>query len=175
MTAFRTPAPALAATTAVLAALCVTLVVTLGGDTFPEDAALLSYQYGACWLLFGGAALALRKVPVRAVAAVVLTGGIAVAVTGLVSPPTTSTDSSRYAWDGRVQAAGISPYDHTPADPALAALRDPWLFPVGPACADHERPGLAAPEDPARAARRLGAPRRRPRPARPGRVRPVAR
>ncbi|MFE9250546.1 glycosyltransferase family 87 protein [Streptomyces sp. NPDC007088] len=148
MTALRTPALALAATTAALAALCVTLVVTLGGNAFHEDAELLSYQYGACWLLFGGAALALRHVPLRAVAAVVLTGGIAVTVTGLVSPPTTSTDSYRYVWDGRVQAAGISPYDHAPADPALAALRDPWLFPVGPVCAGRERPGIAAPEDP---------------------------
>src|SRR5690606_2912874 len=49
-------------------------------------------------------------------------------------PPSSSTDSFRYAWDGRVQAAGISPYDHPPADPALAGLRDDWLFP--PECGE---------------------------------------
>lgn len=133
----------------ILAALVTTLVVTLRGNAFHRDPEELSYQYGACWLLFGGAAWSLRLVPARAVTALVLAGGLAVAVTGLVSPPTTSTDSYRYVWDGRVQSAGISPYDHAPADPALAALRDPWLFPVGArACAGPERPHVTAAGEP---------------------------
>ena len=33
-----------------------------------------------------------------------------------------------------MQAAGVSPYRHAPLDPALAPLRDPWLFPVGTSC-----------------------------------------
>jgi hypothetical protein len=32
-------------------------------------------------------------------------------------------------WDGRVQAAGINPYLHVPADPALASLRDGAIYP----------------------------------------------
>jgi alpha-1,6-mannosyltransferase len=40
-----------------------------------------------------------------------------------------STDIYRYIWDGRVQAAGINPYVHVPADPALAALRDAAIYP----------------------------------------------
>ena len=43
--------------------------------------------------------------------------------------PFLSTDIYRYIWDGRVQAAGINPYAHVPADPALAALRDAAIYP----------------------------------------------
>ena len=38
--------------------------------------------------------------------------------------PPRSTDVHRYAWDARVQANGINPYRHAPADPALTGLRD---------------------------------------------------
>ena len=47
----------------------------------------------------------------------------------IVSPPFLSTDIYRYLWDGRVQAAGINPYRYLPADPALASLRDPTVYP----------------------------------------------
>ena len=40
-----------------------------------------------------------------------------------------STDINRYVWDGRVQGAGINPYGHIPADPALAFLRDDEIYP----------------------------------------------
>lgn len=47
----------------------------------------------------------------------------------LTLEPLLSTDIYRYIWDGRVQAAGINPYRHIPADPALAALRDTAIYP----------------------------------------------
>jgi Glycosyl transferase family 2/Glycosyltransferase family 87 len=43
--------------------------------------------------------------------------------------PVLSDDLHRYAWDARVQAAGISPYRYAPVDPALAALRDDEVWP----------------------------------------------
>ncbi|MEU4836334.1 glycosyltransferase 87 family protein [Streptosporangium sp. NPDC023615] len=89
----------------------------------------LSWWYACAWALFPAALWLARGLTGRRAGAWVVAGGIAVAATGLAAPPSTSTDSYRYAWDGRVQAAGFSPYDHAPADPALAALRDPWLFP----------------------------------------------
>ncbi|MFC5824776.1 glycosyltransferase 87 family protein [Nonomuraea insulae] len=107
----------LAALTAVLAAI------------FHAAPAGLPWWYAAAWALFAAAVWALRGVPGAAAGPLVLAGGLALIVTGLLGPPATSTDSFRYAWDGRVQSAGLSPYDHAPADPALAALRDPWLFP----------------------------------------------
>lgn len=90
----------------------------------------LLWWYAAGWALFAAALWLARGLSGRRLAFWVVAGGIAVSATGLVAPPSTSTDSYRYAWDGRVQAAGFSPYDYAPADPALAALRDPWLFPA---------------------------------------------
>ncbi|MGC5012940.1 glycosyltransferase 87 family protein [Streptosporangium sp. DT93] len=89
----------------------------------------LPWWYACGWGLFPAALWLARGLPGRRAGVWVVAGGIAVTATGLAAPPSTSTDSYRYAWDGRVQAAGFSPYDHAPADPALAALRDPWLFP----------------------------------------------
>jgi alpha-1,6-mannosyltransferase len=43
------------------------------------------------------------------------------------SPPTLSDDIYRYAWDGRVQLAGLSPYTHTPKDPALRQFKSPGV------------------------------------------------
>ncbi|MFE2880043.1 glycosyltransferase 87 family protein [Streptomyces roseus] len=123
-----------------LCALVAALVCTVRYDGNFTDPLGLSWRYAACWALFAVALLALRRVPGRLVVPLVLAGAFAVAATGLVAQPRTSTDSYRYAWDGRVQAAGISPYDHTPQDPALARLRDPWLFPSGAAaCAGPDR------------------------------------
>ncbi|MBI5631305.1 MAG: DUF2029 domain-containing protein [Elusimicrobia bacterium] len=41
-------------------------------------------------------------------------------------PPMISTDVYRYAWDGRVQLAGINPYLHAPSSAELASLRASW-------------------------------------------------
>jgi hypothetical protein len=40
-----------------------------------------------------------------------------------------SSDVYRYLWDGRVQLAGVNPYRHAPAAPALADLRDRETYP----------------------------------------------
>lgn len=147
-----------AGTTLVLSAgvtgLTAVLVLTVRFGGRHPDAVGPAWWYLASWALFAGTVVALRRVPARHVSALVLLGGIAVAVAGLAAAPTTSTDSYRYAWDGRVQAAGISPYDHAPADPALARLRDTWLFPTGAACAGPDH----APVPPASACTRINRP-----------------
>nr|WNW42166.1 hypothetical protein RKE32_33815 [Streptomyces sp. Li-HN-5-13] len=111
---------------------CLVLTFTTGG-TLGNRPPLYGW-YAADALLFGGALLLLRRVPERQVARLVLAGGVLVAATGLLVPPRTSDDAHRYVWDGRVQAAGISPYAHAPQDPALAPLRDPGLFPADDGC-----------------------------------------
>lgn len=63
-------------------------------------------------------------------------------VPGLMHAPITSTDAYRYAWDGRVQLSGSSPYSHVPLDDALARLRDPVLF---PGLSPDERSGVTGP------------------------------
>ncbi|MFF2122573.1 glycosyltransferase 87 family protein [Kitasatospora sp. NPDC058184] len=113
-----------------LAALVSALALTVtDGGSVP-----LAVWYLLDTALFAVAVLLLRRVPGRLVAPLVLVGAVAVAAVGLLAPPRTSDDAYRYVWDGRVQAAGISPYAHTPDDPALARLRDPGLFPVGDGC-----------------------------------------
>ncbi|MEU8840465.1 glycosyltransferase 87 family protein [Streptomyces roseus] len=136
----RTPLRLCALPVLALGGLVAALVWTVRYDGNFTDPLGLSWRYAACWALFAVALLALRRVPGRLVVPLVLAGAFAVAATGLVAEPRTSTDSYRYAWDGRVQAAGVSPYDHAPQDPALARLRDPWLFPTGAAaCAGPDR------------------------------------
>jgi hypothetical protein len=107
---------------AALAALAAVLVVTVSGP--PR----LGW-YLAAWALSGAALLAARRLPERRLGPLVVAGGIVLAATGLTAPPSSSTDAYRYVWDGQVQAAGISPYAYPPSDPALAGVRDPWLFP----------------------------------------------
>jgi len=67
------------------------------------------------------------KAPGRALLAIIV---IALAMRALLLPGTpVSTDIFRYIWDGRVQAAGISPYLHLPANEALQHLRDDAIYP----------------------------------------------
>ncbi|MFJ8438800.1 hypothetical protein [Kitasatospora griseola] len=126
----RAVLPCALALTALTASLALT--VTVGGTL--ADRARLPLWYAVDAALFALALLLLRKAPDRQVAPLVLAGSVLVAAAGLLALPRTSDDAYRYVWDGRVQAAGVSPYAHTPDDPALRRLRDPGLFPVGDRC-----------------------------------------
>ncbi|MBA8990916.1 hypothetical protein FHW23_002181 [Curtobacterium pusillum] len=81
------------------------------------------------WTVFAGAVLALRFVPTRWMTWLVVGGAVVIGLAAILGPPNTSTDSARYAWDGIVQHAGVSPYAHTPQSNALSGLRPDWLFP----------------------------------------------
>ncbi|MFL5996389.1 MAG: glycosyltransferase 87 family protein [Streptomyces sp.] len=130
----KRPTVRLAVTAVLLAALTAVVIDTLhAGDNHSAPARLLA-GYAVAWVLFAAAVRSVRKVPPRAATVLVLIGAAAVAVAGLSAPPRTSDDMYRYAWDGRVQAAGISPYAYPPAAPELAHLRDAWLFPTEGAC-----------------------------------------
>ncbi|MGV9382305.1 glycosyltransferase 87 family protein [Nonomuraea sp. NPDC003707] len=128
-----------AGTAVLLAALVGTLAAAIGGDVVPADRHGLFWPYALAWAFFCAATWAVRGLPTRQAMCLMIVGGIAVTATGLLAPPATSTDSYRYAWDGRVQAAGVSPYDHAPAEAALAPLRDLWLFPRGAGCEGPDR------------------------------------
>lgn len=79
----------------------------------------------AAWLLVGRGVE--RALDHRALVAILV---LAAAMRALLIPaPPVSTDIYRYVWDGRVQAAGVNPYLHVPADPALAGLRDEPIYP----------------------------------------------
>ena len=46
----------------------------------------------------------------------------------VMAEPRLSDDIYRYVWDGRVQAAGVNPYRHIPAEEPLAPLRDEAIY-----------------------------------------------
>ncbi|MET3349853.1 UNVERIFIED_ORG: hypothetical protein ABID57_001532 [Arthrobacter sp. UYEF1] len=95
----------------------------------------------AAWVLFLPAALMARRMPARHAAAVVLLGSVLLGTAAISAPPATSNDSARYAWDGIVQKAGMSPYRYVPADEALRQLRPEWLFQdAGPDGTCHTNP-----------------------------------
>ncbi len=73
----------------------------------------------ACYLVLSTE----RTLPLKP--ALVLVGIVAVLGRGMLlpAPPTLSNDIYRYVWDGRVMAAGISPYQYPPGAAQLAALR----------------------------------------------------
>jgi Glycosyltransferase family 87 len=76
------------------------------------------------WVTFIAAAWLLRKVPPRASVALILLGGIALQLAAVSAPPQNSNDLYRYIWDGRVQAAGVDPYQYVPAAGQLTGLRE---------------------------------------------------
>ncbi len=89
------------------------------------------------WWVLGviTAALLLHAAPRRLAVGLLLAGTVSIHAVALTHGPQLSDDLYRYVWDGRVQAAGIDPYHYGPLDPALAHLRDHWLFPDPAGCA----------------------------------------
>ena len=136
----------------------VTAAAVLTGLVFVGVHSGIRHRYGlsdllvlvAAWLVFAAGALIVRSLPVRLAVALILAGGTAMEVAALSGPPHLSDDVFRYIWDGRVQAAGIDPYEDVPAAPELARLRDPALWPaashwcVKPGTPDPDRPGATS-------------------------------
>jgi Glycosyltransferase family 87 len=120
-----------AAAVAGLLLLLVTVALTLHTGAPNQAQWRLLALLGACWVAFAVAAAAVLRSPARAAVPLVLAGAVALQVLAVSVPPRMTDDYFRYAWDGRVQAAGIDPYRYAPVDPALAPLRDDWLFPPG--------------------------------------------
>jgi hypothetical protein len=79
----------------------------------------------AAWLCWRGLRVGRRGVMIVLAVAAVLR---AVAFDP-ASPPPLTTDTYRYAWDARVQAAGVNPYRHSPASPELERFRDTEIWP----------------------------------------------
>ena len=79
------------------------------------------------------------RLPRRLALPAVMAAAVLVRIGALAGPPTLSDDLFRYAWDARVQAAGLNPYAHPPASPELTALREPWLWPDEQGCAEIDR------------------------------------
>ncbi len=125
-------------------ALAVRLVV-VAGDPGQGRWRLLIW-IAVAWVAFSAGVWGARRTPLRVAVPLILAGGLGLQLVAMSSPPRMTDDFFRYAWDGRVQAAGISPYRYPPTDPALAGLRTPWLFPPDcatrtPVCTRMNHPG----------------------------------
>ena len=81
---------------------------------------------GACWTLLAprGQVAADDRGRARALLGLVLGAAVLFRATMLVAAPTLSNDLNRYVWEGKVLAAGFSPYRYAPDAPELEPLRD---------------------------------------------------
>src|SRR6266702_5507732 len=108
-----------------VAAVLLLLVVRPSLD--PANLRPLPLIIGA-WLAFLVAAWLLRKVPKRTAVVLILLGGIGLQAVAVSVPRAFSNDLYRYVWDGKVQAAGIDPYQYVPTATQLTGLRNDFLF-----------------------------------------------
>jgi len=114
---------------AALGVLALLVLLTLADGTPNAARWSLLGLVGGCWAAFAVAAWALLRTPVRVAVPLLVGGAVVLQVVAFAFPPRSTDDFYRYVWDGRVQASGTDPYRYVPVDPALAGLRDPWLFP----------------------------------------------
>ena len=92
------------------------------------------------WVVWAITVLCVFRVKPRLALAGILLGAAVLRAAAMTGPPSLSDDLYRYAWDGRVQHAGLNPYHSAPISSRLAFLRDPWLWPDDASCADLGRP-----------------------------------
>lgn len=84
----------------------------------------------AAWLpVWVTGALLIRRLPGRWALVACAVAAVAIRGAALAGPPGLSDDVYRYAWDAKVQLSGVDPYERAPLDPALAPLRERWIFP----------------------------------------------
>jgi len=81
----------------------------------------------ACFLVMRSDARRTRTVKLFTIGAV-LVFAAAFRIELAAERPFLSADVYRYVWDGRVQAAGVNPYRHTPGSEELRELRDDRVF-----------------------------------------------
>jgi Glycosyltransferase family 87 len=124
---------------ATLAGAVLAVAVTRGAGIVEArwDILLVLGAWTAAWAL--GVVCALR-LPAKVAVPAVLVAAAVVRLAALSGSPAISDDLYRYSWDGRVQAAGTSPYRHPPDSAALAELREPWLWPGAEGCDRLGRP-----------------------------------
>lgn len=91
--------------------------------------ALVVFARGATFVVLFALEAALWAGLVRArlhSPAAVLVAFIALRSIAFIPEPALSGDVYRYLWDGKVLASGADPYAHSPSDPRLSHLREPW-------------------------------------------------
>jgi hypothetical protein len=94
----------------------------------------------AAWAVVWGAGVACAlRLPRRVAVPAIVGVAFVLRLAALAGQPILSDDLHRYAWDGRVQASGTSPYRYTPSSAHLSDLREDWLWPDAEGCAALQR------------------------------------
>lgn len=91
------------------------------GDLIEHSALLVAF-YGVAGAGFAILASAATSLSLR----VALVAAVLLRLVFLPGAPSLSDDYYRYAWDGRVQQAGINPYAHAPRSPRLNRVSYEW-------------------------------------------------
>jgi hypothetical protein len=94
--------------------------------------------------------------PRRVAAGLIIASLFALPAVSLTRGSQISDDLYRYAWDGRLQAAGVDPYRYAPDAPQLAGFRDNWLWPDTATCARLHKATIT--NDPRHACTRINRP-----------------
>lgn len=89
----------------------------------------VAISLGSALVYLVAVAIALRRPPQPRDFALILVVALLLRGMAMTPAPNLSTDAYRYVWDGRVQAAGLSPYLYVPADARLEHLRDQSIYP----------------------------------------------
>lgn len=79
----------------------------------------------SAWLYVAACGVILTQPVNRGTLPLIFVVAIVCRAIALVPAPFLSSDIYRYAWDGVVQHAGVSPYRYVPGDPRLSFLRGP--------------------------------------------------
>lgn len=132
-------APALAGfAVAAVAGVALSAAIASGGPILAARGAILVRLALWCgaWVV---AVVCAFRLPTRVALGAVLAAAVALRLAALAGPPTLSDDLYRYAWDGRVQHAGVDPYRYRPTSSHLASLQEDWLWPDAVGCAELRR------------------------------------
>jgi glycosyl transferase family 87 len=133
------PAPLILFASSSVAAVLLSAHIARGGALLAVRWRLLAEI--AVWAVAWAVAVAAAfRLPRRTAVALIFLVAVALRVAALAGPPTTTDDFYRYSWDGRVQTAGIDPYEYTPGSAHLIELREPWLWPEERPCPLAYRP-----------------------------------
>ncbi|MEA2826259.1 MAG: hypothetical protein QOG43_698 [Actinomycetota bacterium] len=121
-------------TAAAIAGVGLSWAIATGGDILAARGTILARL--AVWSVVWTVAVACAmRLPRRVALPAIFVVAVALRLAALAGPPVLSDDLYRYAWDGRVQAAGIDPYRYPPTSAQLRSLREPWLWPDDAGCA----------------------------------------
>jgi hypothetical protein len=106
------------------------ILATAHGDFRPERMEPFFPLFGGLFIVYALACYAVlrQKNHSRYTLLLIFGFGVVFNTALLPSRPTLSDDMYRYIWDGRVQAAGFSPYRYPPIATELAHLRDDTIW-----------------------------------------------